>query len=161
MGMSKTGARALLIIGLICLTLPSAFAREIGVDVSRFQGEPGMPQENWDQLAAEGRTFAFIKATEGLNPPGNVDPSMPTNVERAANAGIVTGVYHFARPDNRPNVEGARQEANHFVLTAGAAMDAGHLRPVIDLERGNALSTALLTDWVLAFIDEVMLLKGP
>src|SRR6478736_7043689 len=81
--------------------------REIGVDLSHFQGETGMPQSNWDQLAAEGRTFAYIKATEGLNPPGNIDPAWPTNVSRAAAAGILSGVYHFARPDNRPTVAGA------------------------------------------------------
>ena len=40
-------------------------------------------------------------------------------------------------------------------------MTPGHLRPVIDLERGSALSTSDLTDWVLAFVNEVTALKGP
>jgi lysozyme len=120
-----------------------------------------MPQANWNQLAAEGRTFAYIKSTEGLNPPGNIDVSWPTNVSRAATAGILSGVYHFARPDNRPTTAGAIQEADFFVATAGSAMTPGHLRPVIDLERGNALSTTALTDWVLAFVAEVVALKGP
>ena len=39
-------------------------------------------------------------------------------------------------------------------------MTAGHLRPVIDLERGNALTTSDLTDWVLAFVNEVVVPKG-
>jgi len=139
----------------------SLAARDLGVDVSHFQGETGMPQANWDQLAAEGRTFAFAKATEGLSPPGNIDFSWPTNVQRAQSAGLLAGVYHFARPDNRPNVAGARAEADHFVATAGAAMNPGNLRPVIDLERAGATQTpADLTDWVLAFVDEVTLLKG-
>jgi GH25 family lysozyme M1 (1,4-beta-N-acetylmuramidase) len=141
--------------------VPYTAARELGVDVSHFQGEFGMPQANWNQLAAEGRVFAYIKSTEGLLPPGNVDNAWPTNVQRATNAGILNGVYHFARPDNRPTVAGAIQEANFFVATAGSAMTPGHLRPVIDLERGNALSTAALTDWVLAFVNEVVALKGP
>jgi lysozyme len=136
-------------------------AREVGVDVSHFQGETGMPQANWDQLAAEGRTFAYIKSTEGLNPPGNIDNAWPANVARATNAGILNGVYHFARPDNRPTTAGAIQEADFFVATAGSAMTAGHLRPVIDLERGNGLSTSDLTDWVLTFVNEVVALKGP
>src|SRR4051812_8230558 len=76
----------------------TATARDIGVDLSHFQGETGMPQANWNQLAVEGRTFAYIKSTEGLNPPGNIDAAWPTNVQRATNAGIVSGVYHFARP---------------------------------------------------------------
>jgi hypothetical protein len=57
----------------VALSSPIARARELGVDVSHFQGEFGMPQANWNQLAAEGRVFAFIKSTEGLNPPGNID----------------------------------------------------------------------------------------
>jgi GH25 family lysozyme M1 (1,4-beta-N-acetylmuramidase) len=135
-------------------------ARSIGVDVSHFQGESGMPQANWDQLATEGRTFAYIKSTEGLNPPGNIDAAWPANVSRATSSGILNGVYHFARPDNRPTVTGAIQEADFFVATAGSAMTPGHLRPVIDLERGNALTTSDLTDWVLAFVNEVVTLKG-
>jgi GH25 family lysozyme M1 (1,4-beta-N-acetylmuramidase) len=39
-------------------------------------------------------------------------------------------------------------------------MDAGYLRPVLDLERGSSLTTAALTDWVLAFNNEVVALKG-
>jgi len=140
---------------------PGASARDIGVDVSHFQGDPSMPQSNWDQLAMEGRTFAYIKATEGLNPPGNIDTSWPGNVASATSAGILNGVYHFARPDNRPTTTGAVQEADFFVATAGAAMTPGHLRPVIDLERGNTLTTSALTDWVLAFVNEVVTLKGP
>jgi lysozyme len=152
--------------GIVCIGLAAAllaqagFARELGVDISHFQGETGMPQANWNQLAAEGRSFAYVKATEGLNPPGNIDITWPTNVARAASAGILSGVYHFARPDNRPTVTGAVQEADFFVATAGSAMTPGHLRPVIDLERGNGLSTADLTNWVLAFVNEVVALKG-
>jgi lysozyme len=131
------------------------------VDVSHFQGEGGMPQANWNQLKAEGREFAFIKSTEGLLPPGNIDNAWPTNVARATAAGILNGVYHFARPDNRPTTMGAMQEANFFVDTAGSAMTLGHMRPVIDLERGNALSTTALTDWVLTFVDTVVARLGP
>src|SRR6478736_441677 len=90
------GILILVIVGCFAAASP---ARELGVDLSHFQGETGMPQANWNQLAAEGRTFAYIKATEGLLPPGNVDPAWPVNVDRAANAGILSGVYHFARPD--------------------------------------------------------------
>src|SRR4051794_14818087 len=94
---SKLWASALGIVVLfMALFTPATSARDIGVDVSHFQGETGMPQANWNQLATEGRTFAYIKSTEGLNPPGNIDPAWPTNVVRASNAGILNGVYHFA-----------------------------------------------------------------
>ena len=160
-------ARARLLVGILIATLaatitPSYGARALGVDVSHHQAATGISQANWNQLAAEGRSFAFIKATEGLNPPGNVDFTWPTNVQRAQNAGILPGVYHFARPDNRPNVAGAIAEAGHFVATAGSAMEPGHLRPVLDLEVKHVDQTsATLTDWTLAFVDEVVRLKGP
>ena len=149
------------VLGSVAAAARFAAARDLGVDLSHFQGESGVSQANWNQLAAEGRTFAFIKATEGLNPPGNIDITWPTNVQRATTAGILNGVYHFARPDNRPNVAGAVAEADHFVNTAGAAMDPGHLRPVLDLEVKSSTQTGTtLTDWVVAFNDEVVRLKG-
>ena len=187
------GARVLIlgagVLGLAVAVPRVDAARDLGVDLSHFQGETGMPQANWNQLAAEGRTFAFIKATEGLLPPGNIDPAWPTtvwalllaqlnlgsgvfeysvldpawptNVQRATSAGILNGVYHFARPDNRPNVAGAVAEADHFVNTAGAAMGFGHLRPVLDLEvKASTQTGTMLTDWVVAFNDEVVRLKG-
>jgi lysozyme len=157
----QTAWRGIVVVVMFGWVTAAAWSRETGVDVSHFQGETGMPQANWNQLAAEDRTFAYIKATEGLLPPGNVDPAWPGNVANAANAGILTGVYHFARPDNRPTTTGAIQEADQFVAVAGSAMTPGHLRPVIDLEVGSSLSTAALTDWVLAFVNEVATLKGP
>src|SRR5262249_55917284 len=43
---------------------------------------------------------------------------------------------------------------------AGSAIGPGHLRPVLDLERGNGLGATALTDWVVAFENEVMALRG-
>ena len=84
--MNTCSIRLSSVLGLVvhfnALIAPTISARDIGVDLSHFQGETGMPQANWDQLAAEGRTFAYIKSTEGLNPPGNIDPAWPTNVAR-------------------------------------------------------------------------------
>jgi GH25 family lysozyme M1 (1,4-beta-N-acetylmuramidase) len=153
----------LAVVSAISLAVPSvaSAARSFGVDVSHFQGETGIQQATWEQMKEEGKSIAYIKATEGLLPPGNVDPAWATNVANASAAGILTGVYHFARPDNRPSVSGAVQEADHFMNTAGSAMGKGHLRPVMDLERGNALTTTALTDWVLAFVNRVVEVKGP
>lgn len=133
-------------------------ARNIGVDVSHFQGSTGIAQSSWNQMATEGITFAYIKSTEGLTGPD--DTTEATNVARANTAGILNGVYHFAHPENRPLPSGAVQEADHFVGFAGSAIGPGHLRPVLDLESGSTLTTTALTDWVFAFVNEVMLLKG-
>jgi lysozyme len=135
-------------------------ARDLGVDISHFQNESGIPQSNWNQLAAEGRTFAYIKATEGLTGPD--DATMATNVSRATSAGILNGVYHFAHSENRPTTAGAVLEADHLLSFAGAAIGPGHLRPVIDVEGNNQnLTTAGLTDWVIAFINRIVEQRGP
>lgn len=132
--------------------------RDLGVDVSHYQDASGIPQSDWNQMASEGKTFAFIKASEGLT--GADDPTMATNVANATAAGILNGVYHFAHPENRPTVTGAVQEADHFVTYAGSAISPGHLRPVLDLETGSGLGATALTDWVVAFENEVIAQRG-
>jgi lysozyme len=141
-----------------CATFASA--RDLGVDVSHFQNESGIDAARWQQLASEGRSFAYIKATEGLTGPD--DATMSTNVSRASDAGILNGVYHFAHAENRPTTGGAVQEADHFLAFAGSAIGPGKLRPVIDVEGNNQnLTPAALTDWVIAFINRVEDVRGP
>jgi len=109
-------------------------------------------------MFAEGKRFAFIKATEGLTGPH--DAAMATNVERALAAGLLAGVYHFAHPENRPTTNGAIAEASNMVVYAGSAIGPGRLRPVLDLERGSGLTTTELTDWVIAFSNEIINQRG-
>ena len=76
---------------------------------------------------------------------------MSINVSNALQAGFLVGIYHFAHPENRPTTNGAVQEADHFMTYAGSAIGPGRLRPVLDIE----VTITNLTDWVLAFIQEV------
>ncbi|MEO7299082.1 MAG: GH25 family lysozyme [Verrucomicrobiota bacterium] len=133
--------------------------RSFGVDVSHFQNETGIPQSSWDQMYVDGKRFAFIKATEGLTGPH--DATMSNNVGRATAAGLLAGVYHYAHPENRPTTNGAILEASNMVLYAGSAIGPGKLRPVLDIEgsAGN-LTTAALTDWVIAFSNEIIARRG-
>jgi GH25 family lysozyme M1 (1,4-beta-N-acetylmuramidase) len=141
-------------------TLVIAPARDFGVDVSHFQNESGIPQFSWDQMFAEGKRFVFVKATEGLTGPH--DPAMALNVQRAAAAGLLVGVYHFAHPENRPTTNGAILEASNMVVYASSAIGPGRLRPVLDLEFNAAtLSATELTDWAIAFCDEIVARRGP
>ncbi len=134
--------------------------RDFGVDVSHFQNESGIPQTSWDQMFAEGKRFVFIKATEGLTGPH--DATMSSNVTGAMTAGLLAGVYHFAHPENRPTTNGAILEASNMVVYAGSAIGPGRLRPVLDLEgSAGTLSTTALTDWVIAFSDEIIARRGP
>jgi GH25 family lysozyme M1 (1,4-beta-N-acetylmuramidase) len=160
-----TGATAWIVTlsALVLLSfLPSsarAQSRSFGVDVSHFQGSTGISQTSWDAIYAEGKRFTFIKATEGLTGPD--DTAMSNNVARATAAGLLAGVYHFAHPENRPTPAGAVQEADHLLAWAGNAVGPGFLRPVLDLELNAAtLSTPALTEWVIAFSNEIIARRG-
>lgn len=59
----------------------------IGPDVSSYQGLP-----NWNAVAASGRSFAWTKATQGLD---YINPTFGYNWAGIRNAGIVRGAYHF------------------------------------------------------------------
>ena len=134
-------------------------SRDLGVDVSHYQGASGISQDSWNLMFGDGKRFAFIKATEGLS--GADDAAMANNVARATGAGLLVGVYHYAHPENRPTTNGAVQEADHFLDYAGTAIGPGRLRPVLDLEGSSAnLTTAALTDWVIAFNSRIVEQRG-
>ena len=145
-----------------CVCTPSLACganRDLGVDVSHYQGDSGISQTSWNQMFGDGKRFAYIKATEGLTGPD--DAAMDNNVTRATVAGLAVGVYHYAHPENRPTTSGAVQEADHFLIYAGSAIGPGRLRPVLDLEgSSSSLSTAELTDWVIAFHDRIVEQRG-
>jgi GH25 family lysozyme M1 (1,4-beta-N-acetylmuramidase) len=137
----------------------AAVSREFGPDVSHYEGSTGISQTAWNQMYAEGKRFSFIKGTEGLTGPD--DTAMTNNVLRATAAGILAGVYHYPHAENRTNTTGAVQEADHFLAYAGAAIGPGYLRPALDVEGNNlTLSKAGLTDWIIAFCNEIIAQRG-
>lgn len=153
--------RATWIAGIVVFAMATHAhaARDLGVDVSHFQGSSGVSPASWSQMYASGKRFAFIKATEGLTGPD--DAAMANNVANASAAGLSVGVYHYAHAENRPTPAGAVLEANHLLTYAGAAIGPGRLKPVIDLEGSVAnLSTSDLTSWVIAFSDTIAAARG-
>ena len=137
----------------------SGEGRDLGPDVSHYQGATGVAQAAWNQMYADGNRFAFVKASEGLTGPD--DASMANNVARAAAAGLLVGVYHYPHPENRTNTAGAVLEADHFLSYAGSAIGPGRLRPVLDVEGSAAnLSKTGLTDWIIAFSDRIISQRG-
>jgi len=118
-----------------------------GIDVSHYQG--GI---DWDAVHADGYEFAFVKATEGDDrPPQCVDEYLHNNMHDAMAAGMLVGAYHLAYPQWCV----AEDEARFFVSVAGDYIDEGYLRPALDLEYGNDLSTTALSAWVQEFIETV------
>ena len=69
-----------------------------GIDVSRWQ-----TSINWPAVYAEGKRFAFCKATESSS---IVDQWFAVNTANSRAAGVITGFYHFARAtENDPLTE--------------------------------------------------------
>ncbi|MGW9530523.1 GH25 family lysozyme [Paenibacillus terrae] len=121
-----------------------------GIDVSHYNGNI-----DWQQVAAAGKTFAFIKATEGTT---YQDNQFLANVQGARDANILVGAYHFL---NATTTDGARQEAANFaraIESAGGRLD---LPPVLDYENNpKGLTPAQISEVAHAFLDEMEKLTG-
>jgi GH25 family lysozyme M1 (1,4-beta-N-acetylmuramidase) len=124
--------------------LPSdASATVEGIDVSHWQNTI-----DWTKVAAAGKKFAVIKATESTD---YVDPLYATNHAAAKANGIWTGGYHFARPDS--SAGDAVKEAAWFASKVN--LGAGDLIPALDLEVSGGLSVSALQSWVTTFMGEM------
>ena len=99
---------------------------QFGVDVNGAKGPV-----DWIKVIRSGKTFAFVKATEGVT---FSDTGFNANITGARNAGLLVGAYHFARPLNNPGIDGAEAEARNFLTVAGFTIAAGYLPPVLDIE---------------------------
>lgn len=108
-----------------------------GVDVSSVQG-----QSTWPSVRDAGIKFAYVKASEGV---GWVSPTLDGQFRGATGAGLVTGLYHFARPANP-----AEADADTFAVQVGkyGATTPRHLPPCLDLEVG----TGDLSGWAARFL---------
>lgn len=95
----------------------------VGIDVSSHQDAIA-----WDQVAADGYGFAYIKATEGS---GYTDERFAANWEGARAAGITPGAYHYFTLCS----PGTDQAADFL---AAAPPDDTALPPALDLEFDGA-----------------------
>lgn len=91
----------------------------IGADMSWYQGDADM-----EKLKEQGISFVYLKATEGTK---YTDDSFRKNWERAEEADLPAGAYHFFSYDSS-----GRTQAQNFIDTVGD-LD-GRLLPVVDVE---------------------------
>lgn len=124
------------------------FSRALGIDVSSYQ-----PTINWASVKASGRSFAFVKATEGKT---YTSSTLSAQMSGAKTAGVLTGVYHFARYD----LNTAASEASHFLAVAAKYIKAGYLHPVLDVETSTSLSKTAVSNWVNAWCSQVKSATG-
>ncbi|PMC76100.1 MULTISPECIES: GH25 family lysozyme [unclassified Brachybacterium] len=95
----------------------------MGIDVSAHQKDI-----DWQQVAADGVSFAYIKATEGS---GFTDSHFAQNWAGAREHGITPGAYHYFTLCS----PGAEQAADFL---AAAPPDDAALPPALDLEFDGA-----------------------
>jgi len=94
-----------------------------GIDVSSHQGEV-----DWGSYAAQGKKFAYAKATEGT---GYTNPHFAQQYDGSYAAGMVRGAYHFALP----NASSGADQANYFVDHGGGWSGDGRTLPgALDVE---------------------------
>ena len=115
-----------------------------GIDVSHWQGSI-----NWSSVLSSGKEFVWAKATQGVN---FIDSKWFQNISGASNAGLYAGGYHYATPYTG-GVNDAAAEASDFYDAVSSYLGDGYLRPALDLEEGESLSTTALTNWVHDFMD--------
>ena len=95
-------------------------SQQTGLDVSHYQGTI-----DWAAVYASGRRFVFIKATEGAH---ITDSRFASNWKNAREAGLLTGAYHFFKPQIAVDLQ-----VEQFVATVGTPR-SGDLPPVLDVE---------------------------
>lgn len=110
-----------------------------GVDVSHFQGAVA-----WDEVAAAGNSFAFAKATEGLDA---FDSEFASNWQGIKAAGMLRGAYHFFRADD----DGTEQARFFLSKVEFQANDMA----VVDVELLDGVSSQQLLGRLRAFLQEV------
>lgn len=91
----------------------------IGCDVSHYQGEI-----QWEVLATQGISFAFLKATEGSS---HIDTKFEENWNLASETDLNLGAYHFFSFESPGSTQ-----AEHFCKLVGKREQM--LLPVVDIE---------------------------
>lgn len=138
-----------------------------GVDVAypqgKLKGKVYVSVLDWKKVFAAGRTFAYIKATQGLT---RNDPAAMAHATGAKAAGLKIGYYHFANVNNTP-----AKEAKHFHDVA-KALPKADLCPVLDIETNNEsekakaqgvkpLTPIQIQEWIKNYIAAMAALGYP
>ncbi|MEU7061332.1 GH25 family lysozyme [Streptomyces sp. NPDC046197] len=120
-----------------------------GLDVSAYQ-----ETVDWSAVAADGASFAYVKATEGTS---YISSRFSQQYDGAAAVGLIRGAYHFARPDK----SSGSAQADYFVDHGGTWQPDGKTLPgVLDIEATPGLPTcygvsaSATVHWIAAFDRE-------
>lgn len=113
-----------------------------GVDVSDYQG-----RIDWPKVKAAGKTFAWIKATEGATGKGSTQTNYRDNFNAAHGEGLLCGFYHYMRASD------PIEQAKHFLdIVSGFPVV---LPPVLDAEELTGQEPERFANACAAFLDFV------
>lgn len=116
-----------------------------GIDASHHQGAI-----EWQSVADDGISFAYLKATEGTS---YTDPTFAGHRAEAQGVGLKVGGYHYFQLCS-PGVD----QAVHFASVLGD-LDGDDLPPAVDLELAGSCSVPPARDVLLAevraFLEQV------
>ena len=90
-----------------------------GIDVSHFSGKV-----DWQKVKAGGYSFAFAKATEGMD---FKDPTFQNHWQGIKKVGLIRGAYHFYVTEDDP-----KAQADFFIRNV--TLQSGDFLPVVDIE---------------------------
>jgi lysozyme len=101
-----------------------------GIDVSKYQDAIDWGLVKDMKVGNVQLSFAFIKATEGLD---NEDAYFQRNWRKARNAGVARGAYHFFL-----STKSGKAQAENFINSV--ELMPGDLPPVLDIEQTYGVS---------------------
>ena len=113
-----------------------------GIDVADQDG-----RVDWTAVKNSGKTFAFVKATEGVS---IKDSAFAHHWQTMKAVGIIRGAYHFFHPHTSDPV----QQAKEFLKTLGQ-LEPGDLPPVIDVEVTDKVDSRTVINAAKQWLAEV------
>ncbi len=114
----------------------------LGIDVADQDG-----RVDWTAVKNSGKTFAFVKATEGASVK---DAAFPHHWQTMKNVGMIRGAYHFFHPHTSDPV----LQAKEFLKTVGN-FESGDLPPVLDIEINDGVSNQAVINAAKQWLAEV------
>ncbi len=167
----STAYSAVTVLSVLATALPS-----LAVDfIQGFDVYNGNGAVNWTTAKNGGYSFAFVKATEGVD---FTDARFSTNMTGANAAGVYVGPYHFCRMDSKNGVAFTSYDGSSFGVGSDPWLDAtseaadfiqairpyytagNYLPPVADAERfpnfgSTSLNRTFISNWVQLFSNTV------
>lgn len=118
-----------------------------GIDVSVYQGDI-----DFNAARDAGVEMVYIRACEGYE---YIDPNFEENYEKAVNAGLKVGFYHYMTAENEDE---AIEQARYF---ADIISDKSYeLRPAMDYEEFGNLSYKEINETAIIYMEELERLSG-